>query len=540
MIGILVYEYQVAEKNYYLGSMFDEVFALDKKVLTNEWSLLDSLRCHADDQKTFEQFKEAVKHTKQIQKTTVRLYNKYQSPVWYTIIIQTLLGLNNEPVRYLGTLQNVNTEMEIKAEMGYRADYDSLTGLYNSETFYRKATELLHLKEEKKFAIISIDIDKFRLINDRYGIEIGNRSLTILGKAIKETLHDESIAKRYQGDMFSVLLNYSTDQDLLNYMTTLSNKMNDNELLPTSISLVYGIYKVTDLEVPIRLMCDRARAVKKQVKGSALTNYAVYDDVIRLKLREQAEIEEEMQKALDNHEFVMYLQPQILVRNHKICGAEALVRWRHPIKGVLAPAQFLQLFESNGFITKLDAYMWEEACKYLAVLMKRDIQIPISVNISRAHIGNTNLSDILSGLVNKYQIPAKLLELEITENLFMDDVSELFEQMAELKKRGFKILMDDFGSGYSSLNMLRRAPVDTLKIDRFFLDEIMSTERGKIIVEASVRMAKQLGLLVVAEGVETEEQLKFLADIDCDIAQGFYFSRPIPLDEFEIFLDENK
>lgn len=540
MIGILVYEYQVAEKNYYLGSMFDEVFALDKKVLTNEWSLLDSLRCHADDQKTFEQFKEAVKHTKQIQKTTVRLYNKYQSPVWYTIIIQTLLGLNNEPVRYLGTLQNVNTEMEIKAEMGYRADYDSLTGLYNSETFYRKATELLHLKEEKKFAIISIDIDKFRLINDRYGIEIGNRSLTILGKAIKETLHDESIAKRYQGDMFSVLLNYSTDQDLLNYMTTLSNKMNDNELLPTSISLVYGIYKVTDLEVPIRLMCDRARAVKKQVKGSALTNYAVYDDVIRLKLREQAEIEEEMQKALDNHEFVMYLQPQILVRNHKICGAEALVRWRHPIKGVLAPAQFLQLFESNGFITKLDAYMWEEACKYLAVLMKRDIQIPISVNISRAHIGNTNLPDILSGLVNKYQIPAKLLELEITENLFMDDVSELFEQMAELKKRGFKILMDDFGSGYSSLNMLRRAPVDTLKIDRFFLDEIMSTERGKIIVEASVRMAKQLGLLVVAEGVETEEQLKFLADIDCDIAQGFYFSRPIPLDEFEIFLDENK
>lgn len=322
-------------------------------------------------------------------------------------------------------------------------------------------------------------------------------------------------------------------------MMTLSDRMHDNDLLPTSISLVYGIYKVTDREVPIRLMCDRARIAKKQIKGSTLTNYAVYDDVIRLKMREQVEIEDEMEKALLNHEFVMYLQPQIWVEKRKICSAEALVRWKHPIKGVLVPAQFLQLFESNGFITKLDTYMWEEACKYLADLQKRKIDLPISVNISRVHIGNTDLPDILSGLVEKYKISPRLLELEITENLFMDDVTELFDQMAELKKRGFKILMDDFGSGYSSLNMLRKAPVDTLKIDRFFLDEILSTERGKIIVESSVRMAKLLGLLVVAEGVETKEQLDFLASVNCDIAQGFYFSKPIPLAEFEVFLSKN-
>ena len=540
MTGILVYEYQVAEESYYLGSMVEEVFEIDKDKLTDEWSLLDSLQCHKDDQKAFLAFKEAIKTTKQLQKTTVRLFNKYQSPIWYTITVQTLLGLNNEPVRYLGTLQNVNTEMEIKAEMVYRADFDSLTGLYNSDAFYRKASELLHLEEETEFAIISIDIDKFRLINDRYGIEIGNRCLTILGRMIREITTGNSIAKRYQGDMFSVLLSYTSEQNLLNYMTMLSKKMDACELLPMSISLVYGIYKITDREVPIRLMCDRARAVKKQVKGSALTNYAVYDDVIRLKLREQAEIEAEMNKALDHHEFVMYLQPQIHVKKGKICGAEALVRWKHPMKGVLVPAQFLDLFESNGFITKLDISMWEQACKYLAELQDRGIDMPISVNISRAHIGNTNLPPILDGLVKKYKIPARLLELEITENLFMDDISELFDQMTELKMRGFKILMDDFGSGYSSLNMLRSAPVDTLKIDRFFLDEIMSTERGKIIVEASVRMAKQLGLTVVAEGVETEEQLKFLSSIDCDIVQGFYFSRPIPIDEFEIFLSENK
>ena len=255
---------------------------------------------------------------------------------------------------------------------------------------------------------------------------------------------------------------------------------------------------------------------------------------------EQAEIEEEMQKALLNREFVMYLQPQIRIEDHSVYGAEALVRWNHPTRGLLVPAQFLPLFESNGFITQLDVYIWEEACRYLAELIKRDTVFPVSVNISRAHIGNMDLSDILGGLVEKYQLPPHLLELEITENLFMDDVTQLFEQMTNLKKRGFKILMDDFGSGYSSLNILRKAPVDTLKIDRFFLDEIMSTDRGRIIVEASVRMAKQLGLLTVAEGVETIEQLRFLEGIGCDIAQGFYFSKPIPVEQFEIFLSENK
>lgn len=536
MIGILVYEYTVASNSYYLCSNFEDVFEIDKKSLTDEWSLLGGLKCHPDDESAFNEFVEAAKTSAAVQKITVRLYNKFQVPVWYTIVLQVLRGLNNQPVRYLGTLQNVNTEMKIKAEMEYRADYDSLTGLYNSETFYRKASETIHLNPDTKFVIISIDVDRFRLINDRYGIDAGNRALKALGKAFREIAPTNSIAKRYQADVFSILLPYEYDQDLIEYMTKLSGLMRDTKVLPMSITLTYGIYKVVDRDIPIRLMCDRARAVKKQVKSNALTNYAVYDDVIRLRLREQAEIEEEMQNALANREFVMYLQPQIDIKTKKLIGAEALVRWKHPIKGVMVPAQFLGLFESNGFITKMDMYIWEEACKYLADLKSRNVDIPISVNISRVHIGNTALCDILLGLVNKYGIEPERLELEITENLFIEDVDELFDEMRHLKDAGFKILMDDFGSGYSSLNMLRSAPVDTLKIDRFFLDEIMSTDRGKIIVESSVRMAKQLGLSVVAEGVETEEQLNFLEGIECDIAQGYYYSRPIPTEEFEQFM----
>ncbi len=538
MIGILVYEYTIADKSYYLCSNFEDVFEIDKNALADEWSLISALKVHADDQEMFDRFIEAAKSSAMIQRTTVRIYNRFGVPVWYTIVLQTLRGLNNVPVRYLGTLQNVNAEMKIKAEMEYRADYDSMTGLYNSETFYKKASDIINRDADEKFVIISIDVDRFRLINDRYGIDAGNRTLETVGKTIREVSPKDSIAKRYQGDVFSVLLKYKTDQDLVLYMSKLSDAVRSARVVPMAISLTYGIYKVTDRDIPVRLMCDRARAVKKQVKGNALTNYAVYDDVIRLKMREQAEIEEEMNTALANKEFVMFLQPQIDLATRKLVGAEALVRWKHPIKGILVPAQFLGLFESNGFITKMDMYVWELACKYIRDLQERGIYFPVSVNISRVHIGNTNLSDILLDLVNKYKIAPKYLELEITENLFMEDVDELFSEMAALKKCGFRIMMDDFGSGYSSLNMLRSAPVDTLKIDRFFLDEIMSTDRGKIIVEASVRMAKQLGLSVIAEGVETQEQLDFLASIKCDIVQGYYYSRPIPPEEFETFMEK--
>ena len=538
MTGILVYEYYVADGTYYLCPMFDEIFEIDKKALKDEWSVVDMLKPFEDDKDDFDSFIEEVRRSKQTVKTTVRLYNRNGIAIWYTIIIQPLHGLNNKPVRYLATFQNVDAEMKIKAEMEYRADFDSVTDLYKPDTFYKKVEQYVRFNTDKNMAIISADIDKFRLINDRYGIDVGNKCLKVMADQIKDILPKELYACRYQADMFNILLSYDGEQAILDFMTKLSERMRNHEDLPTQISLLYGIYKIVDTNIPARLMCDRARAVKKQIKGTALSNYAVYDDVIRLKMREQAEIENEMEKALANREFEMFLQPQIDIKTGKICGAEALVRWRHPVKGILVPAHFMSLFEDNGFITKLDIFMWEEACKYIVSLQERGIMLPISVNVSRRHIGETDIVDMLTDMVKKYGFENKYLEVEITENLFMEDVSELFADMGELKKRGFKILMDDFGSGYSSLNMLRTAPIDTMKIDRFFLDEIMSTERGKIIVESSVRMAKMIGLEVIAEGVETKEQLDFLNSIDCDIAQGYYYSRPIPVPEFEKFVKE--
>lgn len=540
MIGILVYEYTVASKEYYLCSNFEDIFNIDKSRFDEgEWAVIDMLEIHDDEKEIFDKFIDDVKNSPLVQKVTVRIKNKFGVYVWYTVTIQALRGLENEVVRYLGTFQNVDTEMKIKGEMAYRADFDSLTDVYKSEAFYRKTAELIAEKTDVEFALFSIDVDKFRLINDSYGIEEGNRFLHIIGDVLKETVPKKAYVKRYQADVFSVIFPYTDDQELINFMTDFSSVCNEKSNIPMHVGFKFGIYKIVDRELPIRLMCDRARAAKRQLKGSAsASNYAVYDDTIRLKLREQAEIEERMEEALANHEFVMFLQPQVDVKTRKIYGAEALVRWNHPTKGIMVPFQFLELFESNGFIVKLDKYMWEEACKYLRVLKDRGIDLPIAVNISRAHIGATDLTKEFVELVKKYDISPKNLELEITENLFMDDVKELFGQMSSLKQNGFSIHMDDFGSAYSSLNMLRNAPVDTLKIDKFFFDEIMTTERGKIIVESSVRMAKQLGLLTIAEGVETQEQLDFLSGIGCDIVQGYYFSRPVNIDGFEEFMKQ--
>lgn len=536
LTGIFVFEYDVPAQKYYVCTTFDEVFDCRPSMLTDEWSMLKGLRPYQQDEKKYEDFLSQVQNEPDMHETTLRIYNRYGVPVWFTITVQTLKGLNNTLTRVLGILQNVHTEMEIKAELEFRADYDSITCLYNSEAFYKKCVEMIYLNKEVKHAVISVDIDRFRMINERFGIDAGNKCLEYMGRIIRLSLPWNGAAARYQGDVFSVLLPYEKDQDILKYMDTLNNQFEFEEAAKCGSTLSFGVYKITDTEIPVRLMCDRARLAKKEIKGNALRNYAVYDDMIRLQMREQAEIESEMQAALDHHEFVMYLQPKYDLKTETICGAEALVRWKHPTRGLRMPGDFLPLFENNGFVKKLDEYMWESAARYLSELQSRGIFLPISVNISRLHINNTSLTEVLMGLVEKYGILPQTLELEITENLFMEDVSELYETMIKLKKAGFIIEMDDFGSGYSSLNMLRSAPVDVIKIDRFFLDEIMSTKRGRIIVENSIVMSKQLGMIVVAEGVETREQLEFLQASGCDIAQGYYYSKPITVAEFEKLL----
>ena len=533
LTGIYVFEYNAEEHSYYICSSFEDMFSLTPEMKESAWSLLSSFKTVEEDSEQYEKFLENVKVQPDTHKITVRLINRFNVPRWYTVTVQTLNGLNNELARVTGILQDVNNEMEVRAELEFRADYDSMTKLYNADAFYRNVSEKIHNMREKKFAIVAMDIEHFRIINDRFGVETGNRCLVAMGDAIRKNLMKHDVAGRYEADMFSILVSYNKEQDIIDYIRRLDGCFDFEEAKLCGSTLSFGIYKITNRDVPIRLMCDRARLAKKDIKGNMLTNFAIYDDRIRLMQRRISKMESEMQTALDNHEFIMFLQPKIDLKTEKICGAEALVRWNHPTGGLRLPGDFLPYFETNGFIKKLDEYMWESAAQYLSRLKGLDVAVPISVNISRYHVDSTDLLDTLLSLTERYGIENRNLELEITETLFTEDMDKLYEVMNALKAEGFVIEMDDFGSGYSSLNMLREAPVDVIKIDRYFVDEIMSTRRGRIIIENSVTMSKQLGMTVVAEGVETREQVDFLKSINCDVAQGYYYSKPVDMDEFE-------
>ncbi len=537
LTGIYVFEYDAAEKDYYLSTTFENMFDVSEGMLGGEWTLLEGLSPHSDDREKYENFLHRVRSGSDTHEITIRLINKYNIALWFTITVQTLKGIGNSLARITGCIQDVNTEMEIKQELEFRADYDSLTGLFNSESFYRGVEERLLMRPESKFAIISVDIDRFRIINDRFGVEAGNTCLRELGRIIHSSLPWDGLAARYQADMFSILYEYKEEHELLDYIEKLTISFHVDEATRCGSTLSYGIYKVDERNITVRLMCDRARLAKRNIKGNTLTNFNVYDDNIRLKDNQIADLESEMEIALQRHEFVMFLQPKVSLATNKICGAESLVRWMHPLKGIRMPGDFLPLFESNGFIKRIDEFMWNETAKYLSRLKGMNVDIPISVNVSRLHIGNTDLVSELSRLVKQYDIDPAKLELEITETLFTEDTGALYDIMQDLKDIGFTIEMDDFGSGYSSLNMLKDAPVDVIKIDRFFLDEVIDTKRGKIIVANSIKMSKELGMRTIAEGVETKEQADFLRDAGCDIAQGYFYSKPIPTDEFEALLE---
>lgn len=297
--------------------------------------------------------------------------------------------------------------------------------------------------------------------------------------------------------------------------------------------LVFGVYFADegDKTASVRILMDRVALARESVKGSALKNVGYYAKNQENVLNLRRQIEERMYYALEHNEFEMYLQPKYSIEANKIVGAEALARWRHPEYGLISPADFIPVFEQNGFIIKLDEYIWEQACKAVRkwIDMGRE-PVTISINISRVHLDSGDFIGKLNALIKKYDIPQKYIETEITETV---ENSRTENAVRELKDNGYVLLMDDFGSGYSSLNTLKSTPFDVIKIDRAFFSEFMLSERGKKIIAHTIAMSKDIGLDMVAEGVETKEQASFLSQCGCDTVQGFLYSKPVPLAEFE-------
>lgn len=418
-----------------------------------------------------------------------------------------------------------------------QSELDSLTQIPSYAKFYMNAETTITTNLDKTYAIVVFDIDRFKNINDLYGMTKGDKILKAIGKELKEVFGFNENYARMHSDMFAFYVEYKRKVDIIRVIEKLRKKFSaigvDEEI---DLNTSFGIYLVQDRAVPINLMCDRAMVASKTTKGDVMRFCAFYDEQYREDMLKISEIEHDMVKALEERQFQMYLQPKFLLDNEQLCGAEVLARWLHPSKGIIPPSDFIPLFEKNGFILKLDEYMWEEACKVIKRWKDEGREpIPLSVNISRYHIRHNNLEEVLMRLVNKYDIDPGLLHLEITESLFLDEPAELNRVLEKLRKLGFKLEVDDFGSGYSSLNLIRNISVDTIKIDKDFLDSEIASEKGQIVVNHTIDMAKDLKLQVIAEGVETKAHVDFLRRSRCDIAQGFYFAKPMPVNEFDKF-----
>lgn len=412
---------------------------------------------------------------------------------------------------------------EQNQELSHALEYDTLTDIYNWRGFCDRTALFLQENPDTDYVILKLDIERFKVINELYGMKVGDKILCAVADSMGKCLKGRGIYGRLEADHFAICMP-DDEQYIADVQETIQRSVK-NAFIYHNTKVYFGIYSIIDRQMNVDLMCDRATLALETVKGQYSKNYAVFDERLHKKVLLEQEFNNEMDEALKKGQFHIYIQPVVRLDTEEIISGEALIRWFHPEKGIISPGDFIPFFEKNGFIVKLDAYIREEIVKILD-------KIPISVNISRLEFYATDFSKNLISLVEKYQVNPSLLRLEITESAYMDNPDQLMVEMDILRKCGFKILIDDFGSGYSSLNMLKDASADVIKLDMKFLTGGDCYGREKSILASVIQMAKEIGMETVAEGIETEEQAKLLKEMHCDYGQGYYYAKPMPVEDF--------
>lgn len=429
-------------------------------------------------------------------------------------------------------LRNLIQMNENAATVG-AMERDNLTGLYSKEGFCRRMGEVLENGRNVLFDVIAVDIEHFKLFNDTYGVDEGDRLLRYVAhKIVAESERCNGMCARVYADQFLIFLERREGHAV--GMADNINKKMETYPLDMKIHIKMGVYEVHDAAVSVNSMCDRAFIAVKAAKGRYENDVAYYDDSIREKLLMEQQIGDEMVHALKEEQFSVYFQPKYDLTTGEMAGAEALVRWHHPIKGFLSPGDFIPIFEKNGFITELDMFVWNKGCNYIADWQKRyGVTVPVSVNVSRKDIYKQDLPKILKEIVKENGLEPENLHLEITESAYTENPEQLVLIVEQLKKEGFIIEMDDFGSGYSSLNMLAELPIDILKLDMKFLQNKGEQSKNENIMSSIVELAKKINLYVIAEGVEKEKHIAMLKSMKCDMVQGYYYAKPMPAAQFE-------
>lgn len=410
---------------------------------------------------------------------------------------------------------------------------DELTNAMNRNAFEIQAKNML-VSAKQPYAIISFDIRNFKYINDTYGYHFGDRLLQTIAEYIGDHLHlDEECLARLNADNFMLLVRQDRKEDMQAYRNMISEIRNISKLIEP-LSLCFGIFEIPDhCDLSVHAMMDKAQLAHKAGKERNRDLCTYYNDTLAAQINHENQIIAMMHNGIDKEEFLVYIQPKFNVSQESIISGEALVRWNSPQLGFLPPDEFIPIFEKNGFISELDFYMLKKTCSYLQTSLTSEYNTyPISINISRVTLLQQDFLQRFKDIVERFQIPHSFIEVELTESAFNGLSDDMMSILKELKSAGFMISMDDFGSGYSSLNLLRILPIDILKLDREFINEEHQTKEAKGIISCIVEMAHLLNIQVICEGIETKEQLEFLKSVHCDFGQGYYFAKPIPLDDY--------
>lgn len=464
---------------------------------------------------------------------TVRLKTASGEKQWFRMNVFKRKDEFQLTSKMLLTYVNVNEEVLANEKLRFQAERDELTGLYSRAAFFEKAAEMIDVHRRGYYVICCFDINNFKVINDQYGSEMGDAVLKQVADIFTHGFEAVGgIVCRITADKFAVLYpaSFMASERLKNIREAAA--VLDGSLPPISFSI--GRYLVDDPSLSVSAMYDRAALAEASVKGRFDANIAQYDESMRERLLREQRIVNEMKQALAGRHFEVWLQPQYNHSSGALIGAEALVRWRHPEWGLVSPGEFIPVFERNGFIYELDKYVWEQTCMMLRGWLDAGRSpLPVSVNVSRYDLFHEDLLETLTGLISRYGIAVDLLRLEITESAFASSTDHIIGVVKRLIDYGFTVEIDDFGSGYSSLNTLKDVPAQVLKMDMRFLESSQNSDRGGNILESVVRMAKWLGMSVIAEGVEEKEQADYLRSIGCDYVQGYLYARPMPVAEYE-------
>ena len=411
-------------------------------------------------------------------------------------------------------------------------EYDSLTGIFSFTTFLRETRNMIDENEEQEYLMLVADIDRFKVINEMFSMEKGDSVLRHVAGIFTEFVSSRNGTYGRIGSDRFVCCFSKEFYDENEVRKHLSFVISDEEK-EYRVHMQVGIYVVTERNIDVIKMTDRALMALKGIKGHYNEKIAVYSETERDNLVESQQLISDMDASIANKDFKIVVQPVYRIKDNTMVSGEVLVRWEHPRLGLLMPGRFIPLFEKNYVVTKLDKFVWEEACILIRRMMdSEDGVVPLSINVSRVDLLLEDVVKILGDLVAKYDIPHKYLRIEITESAYMDNPEKLVDTIRELKNQGFIVLMDDFGAGYSSLNTLKDLSFDVLKIDKKLIDEIDNSNKAGSVVISIIRMARWLGMKVVAEGIEKCSQANLLRTIGCDYLQGYLYSKPVDVETF--------